>query len=273
DVSDLPFLIANAGHTVYLRAGAAAGDVFTTGVGDNAASGKSPDRPMASLAALLAAYPIGAGDVIHVDTGTYPMVSNAVLDASHNGVRIEGPANGVVLLDRQNSSDGSDVIQLAGAQNVTLDHLSLTGGQSGVFAPDNARSTGLVVSNSDLYSNLIAGISLGATNDDARILNNRLHEQVIFYGLGVYSRADRTEVSGNLVYNNPGSGIEVHGPGTLISGNQVYGNGDGIVALFDGSPADRIVASGNTVHDNHGNYGMNGAGNFLFTNNIVYGHA
>src|SRR5439155_15991042 len=165
----------------------------------------------------------------------------------------------IALLNRNNFNDGNDVIQLAGATDVTLDHLSLTGGQYGVFAPDNAHSTGLVVSNSDLYGNFIAGISLGTTNDDARSLNNRMHDQVIFYGLGVYSRADRTEVSGNLVYNNPGSGIEVHGPGTLISGNQVYGNGDGIVALFDGSPADRIVASGNTVHDNHGNYGMNGA--------------
>ena len=45
--------------------------------GDNAHSGKSPDAPMASLAALLAAYDLGSGDVIYVDTGTY-LLANSI---------------------------------------------------------------------------------------------------------------------------------------------------------------------------------------------------
>ena len=72
--SAAPFLIANAGHDYYLNDTSTAGDVFTTAAGDNATSGKSPDQPMASLAALLSAYPVGPGDTIHVDTGTYKVI-------------------------------------------------------------------------------------------------------------------------------------------------------------------------------------------------------
>ena len=69
DVSDAPILIANAGHDYYINDSSTVGDIFTTSTGNNANSGKSPDQPMASLAALLAAYDLDPGDVVHVDTG------------------------------------------------------------------------------------------------------------------------------------------------------------------------------------------------------------
>jgi hypothetical protein len=72
----------------------------STAVGDNAASGKSPDRPMASLTALLSAYDLDPGDVIHVDTGTYHLVRNVRLEASDSGVVIEGPVGAGAVLDR-----------------------------------------------------------------------------------------------------------------------------------------------------------------------------
>ena len=65
------------------------GDQFTTAPGDNANDGKSPSRPMASLAALLAAYDLDPGDITHVDAGSYAMVRNAVITAQDAGVRIE----------------------------------------------------------------------------------------------------------------------------------------------------------------------------------------
>ena len=63
-ISSSPFLITNAGHNYYIDDASTAGNVFTTAAGDDAQSGKSPDRPMAGLPALLAAYPVGAGDTI-----------------------------------------------------------------------------------------------------------------------------------------------------------------------------------------------------------------
>jgi len=53
------FLVANSGHDYYVNDQFTAGDVFTTAVGNNANSGKSPDQPVASLPALLTAYTFG----------------------------------------------------------------------------------------------------------------------------------------------------------------------------------------------------------------------
>src|SRR5205823_828945 len=69
-VSAAPFLITNNGHDYYIS---------TTG--NNANSGKAPDQPMADLAALLDAYDLGTGDVVHVAAGTYTLHRNLVLTA------------------------------------------------------------------------------------------------------------------------------------------------------------------------------------------------
>src|SRR5690606_41292493 len=45
DTSDQGFLIANAGTAYYVNDGSLAGDEYTTAVGDNANSGKTPDAP------------------------------------------------------------------------------------------------------------------------------------------------------------------------------------------------------------------------------------
>ena len=89
--SDEAFLIANGGHDYYVNDASPAGDVFTTAVGNNANSGKTPDRPMATLAALLDAYDLDPGDVIHVDAGTYSLLATSSSTAQDSGVRIEGP--------------------------------------------------------------------------------------------------------------------------------------------------------------------------------------
>ena len=82
DLSNEPFFIANAGTEYFVNL---AGDTdfsdneYTTAAGDNANTGKSPDAPMADLAALLAAYDLEPGDVVNVDTGEYAAYRNIVL--------------------------------------------------------------------------------------------------------------------------------------------------------------------------------------------------
>ena len=91
--AQLPLVrIANDGQHYYVNDGSRAGDVFTTAVGSDANSGKSPTPPMATLAALLDAYDLDAGDTVHVDAGTYTLYRNLVIDAQDSGVRIVGPA-------------------------------------------------------------------------------------------------------------------------------------------------------------------------------------
>ena len=56
DVSDGSFQIAPAGRDFYVNDGLTAGDLLTTAIGANANHGKSPSKPMASIAAVLAMY-------------------------------------------------------------------------------------------------------------------------------------------------------------------------------------------------------------------------
>src|SRR5439155_7492024 len=236
--------------------------------------GLTPGTPKPSIQSVLAAYNLGTGNTIAVDAGDSSLTSNIVQPASASHITISGyhdsahPDRGTVL-DRNNYSYGSFVIELAGATNVTLDHLSVTGGLDGIHASDNAHSTGLTISNSDIYGNSSTGIVLLSTNDDAHILNNRVHDQVRYTGM--YVTSARAMISGNMVYNNPDKGIGVYGADTQVSGNEVYGNYNGIEVVFDGSVADQVVASGNLVHDNYGNYGMYGRSVCLFVGNTVYG--
>ena len=176
-VSDQPFQITNAGHDYYVNDNSTTGDAFTTAVGDNANSGKSPAAPMASLQALLNAYRLGAGDVVHVDTGTYLLYQNIVLGPQHSGVRIEGPSTGVALLNRGNTNTNAYAIDVQHAVGVTIDHLSITGGYVGINVADGSQSTGLTVSNSVIFGNYNRGLSLGATNDGATITGST------FYGV------------------------------------------------------------------------------------------
>ena len=70
------FLIVNGGNHYYVNDNSTTNDLFTTAVGNDANSGKSPDQPMASLNALIAAYDLDPGDVVHIDTGTYRVYEN-----------------------------------------------------------------------------------------------------------------------------------------------------------------------------------------------------
>ena len=116
DTSDQGFLIANAGTDYYVAV-----------TGDNAQSGKSPDQPMASLSALLAAYHLTTGDMIKVDTGTYNLSTNVVITADDSGVTIQGPSTGGAILNRGDTGTSKYAVELNNADNVTLEHLALTG--------------------------------------------------------------------------------------------------------------------------------------------------
>src|SRR5207302_6748051 len=71
DQSLAPFMIAPAGHTYYINDGSKTGDIYTTAVGSDANSGKTPDAPLANLSALLSLYHLQPGHTVHMDSGTY----------------------------------------------------------------------------------------------------------------------------------------------------------------------------------------------------------
>jgi Right handed beta helix region/PKD domain/Ser-Thr-rich glycosyl-phosphatidyl-inositol-anchored membrane family len=259
---------AGAGQTYYVNDALVQPGDFTIAPGNDTNSGLDPAHPKASIAALFNAYPIGAGDVIEVDLGTYPLSGNIVIGASHSGVVIRGfydvfNLSRVATISRTGTAAGSDVFDLQGATNVTLDHLNLTGGAAGVYAGDGAGSTGLTISNSNLYGSGDYGVFLGSGNSGATFTNNLIHDTANASGVGIYARQDQISASVNTVYNNARYGIDVEaGNNSTVSGNMVYGNGTGIVA-------DTAAVTGNTVRDNL-NDGIIASGNSTVSGNSTF---
>ena len=95
-----------------------------------------------------------AGDVIYVDTGTYNLSTNVLLTAVDSGVTIEGPSSGTGAVFNRGDTGQVEVRVRAGrGYNVTLDHLSITGGYAGIYTDTSSNSSGLHVTNSQIYGN------------------------------------------------------------------------------------------------------------------------
>ena len=90
DAGDASFQLANSGHNYYVNDNISAGDQYTTALGNDVNDGKSPSTPMASIAAVLAAYHPGAGDTLYVDTGVYLLGGNLLLNSTASGLKIVG---------------------------------------------------------------------------------------------------------------------------------------------------------------------------------------
>src|SRR5262249_46335927 len=152
DASDEPFLIANNGN-----------QYFVSPSGDNRNSGKSANQPMKTLAALVDAYDLDPGDSVQVASGTYRDYRNLVLRQDDGGVLIYGLATGAVL-NRGNQSAGSYVVEMAGADEVTLAYLELVGGNVGLYAGNYAGSDELQVSHVTFRDNNGYGLFAGIEN-------------------------------------------------------------------------------------------------------------
>src|SRR5205823_2279410 len=114
--------------------------------------------------AILETYHPAYGDTIQVDAGTYNLSSNILLPLADSGVTIVGYNDPThpdrqALINRGNPSAGSYAFELTGSNDVTLDHLGVTGAFAGIAAIDSG-SKRLVVAHSEIYGNLDYGIEL-----------------------------------------------------------------------------------------------------------------
>jgi parallel beta-helix repeat protein len=296
DLSNEPFQIANDGHQYFVNL---AGDTdltdneYTTAAGDNTHTGKDPASPMASLPALLRAYDLDAGDIVYVDTGHYVLHRNLLLDSQDAGLHLLGSRESghFTLLDRQNTVDGSYVVELDNADGVTIDSLSLTGGYYGVYASEDSHSDGVTLQEGRVFDNLRTEIFLRTSNDDVTIRNTEVFDiansgydgiylegnQVTLSGNVVHDHRDgmvlrgrRNQVFGNTVYANDDVGISLsnsYDSGSTIVDNTVFGNTDGI-STSSTNASTWVTVRGNEVHDNR-QCGIAARGNVHVTSNVV----
>ena len=155
DQSLAPFMIAPAGQTYYVNDGSKTGDVFTTAVGSDANSGKTPDAPMANLASLLSLYNLQPGDTVYIDSGTYNLSSTSCsvpTSAGTPGNPINFIGAGATRRSWRGPARRSAPTSSTSTAPTTyqLSNMALTGGQDGIDIDDFSNSTNISLSGLDI---------------------------------------------------------------------------------------------------------------------------
>ena len=300
DASNNSFVIAPTGHDYYINDGSTAGDIFTTAIGNDGNSGKSTDKPMRSLQALLDAYDLGAGDIIHVDSGAYTLSGSVTLNTDDTGVTIQGPdfaAGGTPLVTFNRNNANASVFYMNGADNVTIERVNITGGSVGVLASYNSNFPTAISDNITIRRDVIYGNTYGIQFSfagsgsiiDSNVIRNNGNRAIdTLYGtydtsslvvannivrddtFGVYLVGANATVTGNQFYNlgaQNGVGVGIFSANSLVSGNDIHNNAGPQLSV---GGAGQIVEN-NTVYNGTGD-GISATGSTV-RNNVVYGNA
>ena len=118
------------------------------------------------------------------------MAATARFDDRHHSAIVLGTTNAAhpAILDRSNITSGQWGLELAGADNVIVSGVSITGARIGVYAADAAGSNDLSLSNVNVYGNGQigaggSGVWLGLGNDRPAVNDSRITDNT---GWGVY---------------------------------------------------------------------------------------
>ena len=289
-LSRQPFLVTNAGNAYYINDASTVGDEYTTAVGNDLNSGKTPDAPMASLTALLRNYTLGPGDIVYIDTGSYQLLTDAILGPADSGtgtslsqaVTIQGSTDGVTTLNRENIN--GNVFQFDGAQDVTLADLTLTGAGDGILLDANVGSNNITVSNAIIENNENYGVYVsqgdnGFTLESSQIfgsVNGIRDTGVYLISSGSGSGQTTASIIDNQIFGQY-IGIFDELVGGLIEGNSLHDNGAyGIqIENFVGGTFLTMTVADNDVFNNGNattsNYGVYASGDVTVTGNTIFG--
>jgi Ca2+-binding RTX toxin-like protein len=287
NMSAAPFMIAAAGNSYYVNDGSTTGDVYTTAIGNDTNSGKTAADPMASLAALLNVYQLKAGDAVYVDSGTYNIPTQILLNAQDSGaagkpIRIVGAGNGQTVFDRGSTAAGTAVFRFSGGHDVSLEGLTLKRGETTVDISAGAGSVDVTLKNDDITGYSSAGIIVGAGNSGFTLTGSKIHDVSIGSTSAVYIDAGSNDLlSGNTFTNLANTypyafGIRVNGAlgGITISGNTLTNVGYAITATagYVPTPVAMLTVTSNIISGgNQGIYLSDSYGISLVQGNTVTG--
>ena len=113
-------------------------------------------------------------------------------------------AAGAAILNRGSTNQGSEVFQLDGGSNITIENLTLTGGVDAIEFTSGTDSVNDTVTNCIIYGNSGNGIDI----------------------FGFTNTADNFTLSNSIIASNGGNGINIVNSNTpLITGNTFFANG------------------------------------------------
>ncbi|MCY4060997.1 MAG: right-handed parallel beta-helix repeat-containing protein [Chloroflexi bacterium] len=191
-----------------------------------------------TIGEALAAAPAGA--IIEIAAGTYPesLVINrpvSLRPAEHDGEVLLAP------------TADDPVIAIADTESVSIEGLSIVGGEIGIYV---THSQDITIRDNFVSGSRLVGIKvrLGA----ADILDNTVFHAQPPYGMGIHvtntTQWPPSRVVGNLVFGHSRSGIYTNMTGMIeVMDNVVTDNGQHGIAITEMSHADVL---GNIVADN-----------------------
>lgn len=144
DVSDRYLTLStNVGGSVwyFVNDSSTNGDVYCKAPGSVTNDGFAPETPISSLKALIDSRKLEPGDRIYVDTGTYNLTADIVIDdldsgVSNNPVLIIGSTNwayGGTVLNRQVAGGGTRVWYLDTARHIVFRNFILKNAAFGIY--------------------------------------------------------------------------------------------------------------------------------------------
>ncbi|MEQ1826615.1 MAG: right-handed parallel beta-helix repeat-containing protein [Pirellula sp.] len=281
DQSDKPFEIVGSGTNYYVNNSSLANDVYTTAIGNDSNSGKSPSQPMSSLENLFRSYDLNPGDTIYVDSGIHTLTRDLTITNEDSGVRIVGPSDRSAIFQRTGTASSSNaVFRLSNADGITFENVEIQGGGGyGIHAPfanGSAGSDGLTIRNSRFINLLIGGVYLDQGNNFATIEDSVFDGGVSRnMGIHLYLLGTNSSVTNSLFtkYFGSGSGtysVYVYGGNSIVDGNQFIDNNTGSLSVRGGgTPETASRASNNIVRDSVGN-GIEAGVSAVVENNQVY---
>ena len=242
-----PFLVANGGDDYYVAA-----------TGNNANSGKDPSQPMASLAALVNAYPLGPGDTIYVAAGTYNLLGNLEIPS---GVTVIGAGNTATILDRGNTNPGSYVFDVSGSTGVAVEDLGITGAYDGVYGSSCDQVT---LSNDAFSGNYLQDVN--ASGQQITVQDSTFSGDDWWNSDAIDINGDQAAVVGNTVTSGYAEGINVTGYNAVIANNAVQGPSYGISLSYGNGGQ----ITGNVVSYDYDGIDMMGGDPVYVAGNIAY---
>ncbi|MGM0592249.1 MAG: right-handed parallel beta-helix repeat-containing protein, partial [Halobacteriota archaeon] len=247
DVSNLTFDGVTAPIQVAFSSGTIANNTVTNSTGSSVPRGTL--TLWASDDAVVADNDLtdGADDGLRVvESERVELRRNTVANADEVGIRLEGARNATIA-DGAVTGSGSFGIEAEGSTNLSVDGVTVQhSGDDGL----NLGAEGAVVRNSTIADNDGRGIFL-TTSGDASLENNTVStngEGGIESDFGSYT-SDGTTVTGNLVTDNTGTGVDFGASGIegiVVTANTVRSNALGVRVTND------AVVSENEVTDNLG---------------------
>jgi hypothetical protein len=255
DAADSNFVFRNGPFVYYVNDASRVGDVYTLAPGNSANAGTSPYSPKAALDEVLETQDLDPGDIVYVDTGSYPLFGRPPIEftsgdsgTSNSPVMVLGSTNeaagGTVLVHAPNFDN---CIHFRVASHVVLRDLAVYQGGVGIRVESSTgiRLTRVRAGAAGTAGILLEGVSPAALVEESVCATN--------FGAGILVKnSGRAEVYRSALWRNSRSGVEVEPGGSLsLSNSVVVASGAGALCYL-ASTTTAIRANYNDIYVTNG---------------------